>query len=340
MNTDSNRELIPPGLTYLADNITSKHNILGAAKGAGAKWAKDLNLPKEAETIFFAGCGYQYASELEAMMGLIRSIDKSSVVNTEMAMGLANFQKKLGFDATGILRRVMSKDREDDAAALKDAVKVLRKLGIEFGYLGDDEPCCAGMLYYMGLHKEFKQNSRQITDGLKAKKIKKIISIIPSCTNTLRQLVPQSIGEEGLEVKHFSEVVAEKISSLDLRYPKTIKVAYHDPCQLSRYMKLVEEPRRILRAIKGIELVETKFTNGDCTTCCGGGGGFEAVFPEMSQILATNRAKELLDTGAEMLITQCPGCIMQLKEGLKELKKPDVEVLDLAQVLATAMGLS
>ena len=91
---------------------------------------------------------------------------------------------------------------------------------------------------------------------------------------------------------------------------------------------------------KGIELVETKFTNGDCTTCCGGGGGFEAVFPELSQILATNRAKELLDTGAELIITQCPGCIMQLKEGLKELKKTNIEVLDLAQILATAMGLS
>ena len=329
--------MIPPGLTYLADNITSKHNILGAARGAGAKWAKDLNLPKEAETIFFAGCGYQYASELEALMGLIRRIDKSAI-STELTMNLASFQKKLGFDAAGLYRRVMSKDREDDAAALKDAVKVLKKLGVEFGYLGDNEPCCAGMLYYMGLHKEFKQNSRQITDELKSKKIKRIISIIPSCTNTLRQLVPASIGEEGLEVKHFSEVVAEKISSLDLRYPRTVKVAYHDPCQLSRYLKLVEEPRRILRAIKGIELVETKFTNGDCTTCCGGGGGFEAVFPELSQILATNRAKELLDTGAELIITQCPGCIMQLKEGLKELKKTNVEVLDLAQVMATAMG--
>ncbi|OGO20158.1 MAG: hypothetical protein A2144_11630 [Chloroflexi bacterium RBG_16_50_9] len=337
MTTENNRELIPPGLTYLADNITSKHNIMGAARGAGAKWAKDLNLPKEAETIFFAGCGYQYASELEALMGLIRRIDKSAI-GTETAMNLANFQKKLGFDVSGVYRRVMSKDREDDAAALKDAVKVLKKLGIEVGYLGDNEPCCGGLLYYAGLHKEFKQNAREVTDEFKSRKIKKIISIIPSCTNTLRQLIPASIGEEGLEVKHFSEVVAEKISSLDLRYPRNVKVAYHDPCQLSRYLKLVEEPRRIIRAIKGIELVETKFTNGDCTTCCGGGGGFEAVFPELSQILATNRAKELLDTGAEMIITQCPGCIMQLKEGLKELKKTNVEVLDLAQVLATAMG--
>ena len=58
--------LIPPGLAYLADNITTKGNILGAAKGAGARWAKDLNLPQEKETIFFAGCGYQYENELES----------------------------------------------------------------------------------------------------------------------------------------------------------------------------------------------------------------------------------------------------------------------------------
>ena len=274
-------------------------------------------------------------------MSLIRKIDKSAI-STEMAMNLANAQKKLGFDAAGLYRRVMSKDRDEDAAALRDAVKVLRKLGVEFGYLADDEPCCGGLLYYMGLHKEFKQNALHVTDGLKSNGVKRIISIIPSCTNTLRQLIPDSIGpssrKDDIEVKHFCEVVVEKLPSLNLRYPRNVKVAYHDPCQLSRYMKLIDEPRQILRAIKGIELVETKYTNGDCTTCCGGGGGFEAVFPELSQILATNRAKELLDTGAEIIITQCPGCIMQLKEGVKELKVTNVEVLDLAQILATAMG--
>ena len=102
-------------------------------------------------------------------------------------------------------------------------------------------------------------------------------------------------------------------------------------------MGLVEEPRQILRAIKGIELVETNWTNGKWATCCGGGGGFEAVFPELSQILATNRAKELLDTGAEIIVTHCPGCIMQLKTGVEELKAGNIEVLDLTQILAMAM---
>jgi len=332
-----NKDLIPPGLAYLADNVTSKNNILGATRGEGSKWAKGLNIPQETETIFFAGCGYQYSNEMESLMSLIRTIDKSAI-STEMTMNLASFQKKLGIDTAGILRRVTSRGKDAEVNTLTDAVKVLNHLGIKFGYLADDEPCCGGILYYMGLHQEFGNNARQVYKRLKNKGVKQIISIIPSCTYTLGQLIPDSIGQDGLEVKHFCQVVLENISSHELRFPGEIKVTYHDPCQLARFMGLIEEPRQILRSIRGIELVETEMTSGDCATCCGGGGGFEAVFPELSQILAVNRAKELVETGAEIIVTHCPGCVMQLQTGLKELKVDNVKVLDLAQILATAMG--
>ena len=329
-------ELLPPGLAYLADNITTKRNILGAGKGAGAKWAKDLKLPKEKETIFFAGCGYQYSSDLESMMNLIRKMDKSAV-GSEMAMSLANFQKKLGLDAAGIYRKVMSKGGEAEAQPLKDAVTVLSKLGIDFGYLAEDEPCCGGLLHYIGLQDEFGKHARGVYEELRDKGVKRIIGIVPSCTNTLRTLFANSIDGYDIEVKHFIEVVAEKIPTLDLRFPKEVKVTYHDPCQLVRFMGLVEEPRQILRAIKGIELVETEWTKCEYATCCGGGGGFEAVFPELSEILAVNRATELVETGADIIVTNCPGCILQLKDGLKAMKNSKVEVLDLAQIVAMAM---
>lgn len=332
----NSKRLIPPGLTYLADNITSKDNILGAAKGTGARWAKDLNLPKEMETIFFAGCGYQYASQLESLMSLLRRIDRSAV-STELTMNLASFQKKLGIDAAGLYRRVMAKESNSDAQPLVAALKVLGNLGVKFSYLVDEEPCCGGLLHYIGLHKEFAKHAQEVYDRLKSRGVKRIISIVPSCTYTLRNLIPNSVHGDDLEVKHFCEVVAENISSLVLRFPREVKVTYHDPCQLVRYLGLVEEPRRILRAIKGIELVETEWTKGEWATCCGGGGGFEAVFPELSQILAVNRAKELLETGAEIIVTHCPGCIMQLKMGLKELKVTGVEVLDLTQIVAMSM---
>ncbi len=328
--------LMPPGLAYLADNITTKNNILGAPKGTGAKWAKDLNLPQQAETIFFAGCGYQYKNDLETMMSLIRKMDKSAI-GSELTMSLAGFQKKLGIDAAGILRKVVSKSDESGAQPLRDAIKVLTGLGIKLGYLGEAEPCCGGLLHYIGMEKDFARHSQSVYAKLKSMGVKHIISVVPSCTYTLRQLIPSNVTGYDIEVKHFSQVVAENISSRQWRFPREVKVAYHDPCQLARYLGLIEEPRRILRSIKGINLVETQWTNGEWATCCGGGGGFEAVFPELSEILAVNRAKELVETGAQIIVTNCPGCIMQLESGLKALKVTNVEVLDLAQVVAMAM---
>jgi Fe-S oxidoreductase len=329
-------KLIPPGLAYIADNITSKQNLLGAPKGSRAKWAEGLDLAREAETIFFAGCGYQYSASLESLMSIIRKLDRSPI-GAELPMGVAAFTRRLGVDPAQMLRGLASRDSDAAAQPLKDAVKVLKGLGIEFGYLADDEPCCGGILHYTGLEEEFARNAKALYEKLKSHGVKKIIGIVPSCTYTLAELIPRHVPEYDIEVKHFLQVVLEGIESRELRFPREAKVVYHDPCQLGRYLGLIEEPRRILRAIKGIELVEPEWSYGEWATCCGGGGGFEVVFPELSQILAVNRVKELLETGADIIVSHCPGCIMQLEEGLKALKIRNVEVLDLAQVVAMAM---
>jgi Fe-S oxidoreductase len=329
-------KLIPPGLAYIADNITSKQNLLGAPKGSRAKWAEGLDLAREAETIFFAGCGYQYSASLESLMSIIRKLDRSPI-GAELPMGVAAFTRRLGVDPAQMLRGLASRDSDAAAQPLKDAVKVLKGLGIEFGYLADDEPCCGGILHYTGLEEEFARNAKALYENLKSHGVKKIIGIVPSCTYTLAELIPRHVPEYDIEVKHFLQVVLEGIESRELRFPREAKVVYHDPCQLGRYLGLIEEPRRILRAIKGIELVEPEWSYGEWATCCGGGGGFEVVFPELSQILAVNRVKELLETGADIIVSHCPGCIMQLEEGLKALKIRNVEVLDLAQVVAMAM---
>lgn len=330
------KEFVPPGLVYIADNITSKQNILGAPKGEKAKWAQGIEFAKTNETIFFAGCGYQYSNSLESMMSLIRKTDKS-VIGSDFAMGLASFQKKLGIDAAGIYRKMSVKESESEAKPLKDAVKVLKGLGVEFGYLGEDEPCCGGLLYYAGMSEDFTKNAQQAYSKFKSLGVKRIISIVPSCTYALKTLISDCVPGYDIEVKHFSQVVLEKVKSRSLHFPGEVKVAFHDPCQLGRYLGIIDEPRLLLKSIRGIELVEPEWTKGEWATCCGGGGGFEVVFPELSEMLAVRRVEELIKTGAQILVTQCPGCIMQLKDGLKALKIDTVEVLDLAEVIARAM---
>jgi hypothetical protein len=331
-------ELIPPGLTYLADNIISRQNILGATKEQKARWARGLGLPDQAETIFFAGCGYQFSAQLEVLMSLIRNIDKS-VIGAELPMRFARFQKKLGLNLPAIYGSVLTRGGEAEVKPLVAAIKVLRQLGVEAGYLAADEPCCGAPLHHAGLQTKFAENARRAYRTLKTAGVKKLIGIVPYCTHALQKLFPLYVDGFDLDVRHFLEVVAAKLPSLKLRFPRSARVTYHDPCQLVRYLQLIDEPRRVLNAIEGIELVETAWTKGEWATCCGGGGGFETVFPELSQVLAVNRTKELLETKPDIIVTHCPGCVMQLKDGLRQLKVEGVEVLDLAEVIATAMEL-
>jgi heterodisulfide reductase subunit B len=331
-------DLVPPGLTYLADNIITRQNILGVSKEQGARWAQHLDLPARADTILFAGCGYQYSAQLEALMSLVRNIDKS-VIGADLPMRFARFQKKLGLNLPGIYSNVLSRGGETEVKPLEAAVKVLRKMGLQPGYLAENEPCCGAPLNHAGLQSKFAENARQAYRTLKSSGARQVIGVVPYCTHALQKLFPLYVDGYDLEVRHFLEIVAEKISLFKLRYPRKVRVTYHDPCQLVRYLNLIEEPRRILKAIEGVELVETAWTRGEWATCCGGGGGFETVFPELSQVLAVNRVTELMETKPDIIVTHCPGCIMQLKDGLHQLKVEGVEVLDLSQVVAAAMEL-
>lgn len=328
------KDLIPPGLTYLADNITAKHNVLGASKAEGARWAKDLGLPKKSSTIFFAGCGYQYAGQLDCLMTLLRWLDKSPL-GVEIPMELAKLQRRLGLDMGTAYRKIATGGKTSDDHVLKDMVTVLRKLGLEPGYLAEDEPCCGAPLHFVGMESKFTRNAENVQKQFAEYGVAKIISAVPSCTYALRELIPQHTSS-GIVVEHFIEAVARRLSGHKLKYPKKVNVTYHDPCQLARFLDVVEAPRKVIRSIENLELVEPA-TSGRWATCCGGGGGFEAVFPELSLILASNRARELVDTGAEIILTNCPGCIMQLEEGLKQIKATEVRVMDLAQVVAISL---
>lgn len=335
--TKKGKDLVPPGLAFLADNIRTRGNVLGEPKAAGARWAKGLDLPEKGETIFFAGCGYQFTGKLGSLMGLVRGMDRSAA-GAEVPMALAGATRKLGINLAGIYGKIVGRGSDAGAAPLVAAVRSLRALGEEIAYLAEEEPCCGGLLHYIGLAQDFSRNAGETYWKLKARGARRVIGIVPSCTYALRDLVPPHIPGAEIQVQHFSEAVLDRMAGRDLRFPQEMKVTYHDPCQMSRFLGLTEAPRQVLLGIKGITLVEPEWVSRQWSTCCGGGGGFEAVFPELSHMLAVNRAQELAGTGAQAIVTSCPGCIMQLRSGLKELGREEIEVLDLAQVVAASLG--
>ena len=113
------------------------------------------------------------------------------------------------------------------------------------------------------------------------------------------------------------------------------KVAYHDPCHLGRHAKVYDPPRSILKAIPGLELVEMRHERDD-SQCCGAGGGFKSAFNDRAEDIAADRVREAAEAGAELIVTSCPFCQVNLNAGAKKAGL-DIKTQDIIQVALQAV---
>ncbi|MEK7851193.1 MAG: (Fe-S)-binding protein, partial [Deltaproteobacteria bacterium] len=92
-----------------------------------------------------------------------------------------------------------------------------------------------------------------------------------------------------------------------------LKVTYHDPCHLSRYQGITMEPREIIKSIPGIEFIELP----EADWCCGGAGSYSIENNEISMKILERKINNVKKTGADILATSCPACMIQLSYGVK-----------------------
>ena len=141
----------------------------------------------------------------------------------------------------------------------------------------------------------------------------------------------------GLELKEYGEDfraattdAAVLLAGLDLppMGPVPLKVVYHDPCHARHGQDIVEEPRKLLAAIPGLEIVEPT----EPEVCCGSGGAWGLRYPEISAALGRRKAVDLAETGADLVVTSNPGCLGQVADGLRMIA-PDLPILPLTDLL-------
>ncbi len=108
-----------------------------------------------------------------------------------------------------------------------------------------------------------------------------------------------------------------------------IRAAYHDPCHLARGQGVREEPRRLLAAVPGLELVEMESAD----TCCGGGGTFLFTHLQLAAGVGEAKARDILAAGPDVVVTGCPGCLLQLKMALQRAGRGDLPVLHTVELL-------
>jgi len=108
----------------------------------------------------------------------------------------------------------------------------------------------------------------------------------------------------------------------------TLKVTYHDPCHLSRYQGITMEPREIIKSIPGVEFVELP----EADWCCGGAGSYSIENKDISEKILERKINNIKKTGADILATSCPSCMIQLSYGIKKAGL-NIKVLHVNQLL-------
>ena len=196
-------------------------------------------------------------------------------------------------------------------------VKILKACGVKFSILGTEEGCCGDSARRIGNEYLYQTLVQANIEVFKNYQTKKILTMCPHCFNTLKNEYPQFGGN--YEVMHYTQFLADALGSgkLKLTRPVDKVITYHDSCFLGRANDIYEEPRKILRSIPGVRLVEME-RNHARSFCCGAGGGRMWMEEKIGTRINQLRTEQAVRTQANWVGTACPYCLTMIGDGIKE----------------------
>lgn len=210
--------------------------------------------------------------------------------------------------------------------------RALKAAGVEFGVLGEEEACCGNEIRRIGESGLFEELREENMGTFQEYGVKEIIALSPHCMNALKKEYDQS----GIRVVHYTEVIHDLLRDGSLVFEKQYekRIVYHDPCFLGKQNGVFDSPREILRSIKGVTLLEFS-RNRENSLCCEGGGGrmffdVDTVYQRNSEV----RVLEAIEMKADMIVTTCPFCLMNLEDPAGE---KGMVVKELSEILTEVL---
>lgn len=215
-------------------------------------------------------------------------------------------------------------------------VRLFNAAGVNFGYLGEEEPCCGESVLSVGHKPYFDEIAATTTDFFQEKGVTQLVTVSPHCFDVFKNHYPTR-GEVFNSI-HYTQYLVELLDEdrFELNFPVEKRVTFQDPCYLGRHNDEYNAPRRILREIPGLEIVEMEHNRVD-GLCCGGGGGRMWLETPLGERFSDLRLVEARNTGAEILLTACPFCVVCLEDSSKAMKPDGLEILDVAEISAMAL---
>ena len=215
---------------------------------------------------------------------------------------------------------------------------ILNKVEEDWTLLGEDEWCCGSPHLLAGDEHGAREYAEHNVEALEARGVKKVITGCAGCFRVFKWEYPKLLGRKpDFEVVHAVEYLRDKLVSGELKVePSNERVAYHDPCELSRLGGVIDAPREALKYLVGdfIELPE----HGMDVRCCGGGGLLQAANNDLRLAIVNRRLDQAKEMGVEILTSACPACKLAFVDGVRA-SGDEIEVLDLMELAAMRLGL-
>lgn len=309
---------IVPDQVALIEMISRKAgNPLGAPRSVCYRWALDLGLRRGGDTILYTGCLYQLMAYSGSLVSIYERLGRLGIF---MARILYKLSPNL---LTWIVSKSVRADKDVAQYAersLRSIVEILRRSGIDPGYLYEDDIYSGVYLYELGLEEIFAEHANMVYRILISNGAKRIITVDPHTTYILREIYPRFIDSYNIEVLHYIEVIrAQTIEKKAApRESEGSGVggiisppAIHDSCYMVRKLGLYS---MIRSKMKGMKYIEPR-NSGLRATCCG--GPIEGISPKLALRIAIRRARELADIGSGRVIVMCPICYVNLKRSFQ-----------------------
>jgi Fe-S oxidoreductase len=218
---------------------------------------------------------------------------------------------------------------------------VLRHLGVDFAILGAEERHDGDSMLRAGETGLFEMLADQNIETLNQYEFDVLLTTDPHAYNAFLHEYPERGGT--YNAVHYTQFLSERIEALGLSEKVGRTITFHDPCYLGRQNGEYEAPRNLIEALPGTEFVEM-WRIKENGYCCGGGGGgmwLDGLAADnQSMRLSEKRVLEAVETGADTLCVVCPYEVSRFEDAVKSTNNDgNLDVLDIAELLATALGL-
>lgn len=186
--------------------------------------------------------------------------------------------------------------------------------------------CCGLPAYGHGDWEAVRIMARKNLQLFQKLEVEAIITECASCSSFLKKY-PNFFNAEPPFRKE-AEIFSKRIwdiseyllhQKIDFKgHDHELRVTFHDPCHLRRFQKIKDQPRQLLQKLPGVNFVEMP----EADWCCGGGAGLNLTHYDLSMKILERKMENLQKSQAQVLITSCPGCYLQLRHGVKKKKLP------------------